>query len=218
MLLPVCFSMIPIKLPLLALVILFFGDTTSADTQGSVQLYSDGDCTTPNGSSIQAVSGFCIPTSQASSIAAKSFPSCSSGKPVLYISDQTGCNPPSIQPGVQSSNIGDCLSLQTGAGIGSAGFLCVDKVTTVGSQPAVATGKNPSSSSTPDSSTTSDQSSGQNPPIFSGMDLGNRIALGVGLGIGVPGLVLAYLTWRHNIQHHQQQLHQLRDPPPPYSP
>ncbi len=115
----------------IALFASFFAHISTADTEGSIQLYSDGDCTAKGGGPILTPHDLCIETNQTSSIYAISLPSCPNGHPVLYISDEESCREPSIQPGAQSGNVGDCLFLPTGSGIGSAAFVCIEKVTTV---------------------------------------------------------------------------------------
>jgi len=224
------------KFLLLARFAICFARPSSANTQGSVQLYTDGDCSTAQGAPISRPYNSCIEINQAGSIAAISLPSCPSGQPVLFISDEESCNRPSIQPAIESGIVGDCLSLTTGMSIGSAAFVCINQVTTVpDSQPAATTSIKPtlpivSTSATygADSSTTSttapDQSASQSTPSSGGMTFSDKIALGCGLGIGVPALIVGILTWYNAwVQWREQQRHPpLRLingdglPPPPY--
>src|SRR5205814_5383963 len=52
-----------------------------------------------------------IPTKKSSSITAITLPSCSNGeKPILYITDQEDCAPPSnIEPFISGGSVGKCL-------------------------------------------------------------------------------------------------------------
>lgn len=215
-----------------------FAHISTADTEGSIQLYSDGDCTTKQGAPILTPHDTCIETNQASSISAISLPSCPNGHPLLYISDEDSCHKASIQPAPQSGNVGDCLFFSTGSGIGSAAFVCINKVTTVSDTkpPAPTTLKSIVSTSATfaaESSVTSASSTsatspgsndGQRTPGFSGLSLSDRIALGCALGLGLPALIFAILTWYNawdqwrEQQRHPPLLRIIPAPglPPPY--
>jgi hypothetical protein len=216
------------KFLFLALFALYLTHLSSADTQGSVQLYSDGDCSTTQGKPISRPYNSCIEANQAGSIAAISLPSCPSGLPFLFISDEEKCNRPSIQPAVESNIVGDCLSLLTGSGIGSAAFVCINQVAAVSnSQPAatpIIEPTVPSTSTSATYATTPEQSATQNTPGSVGMTFSDKIALGCGLGIGVPALIFGILTWysawdqwREHQRHPPLRLiHGEGLPPPPY--
>jgi Mid2 like cell wall stress sensor len=222
----------------LALHASFFARISSADTQGSIQLYSDSDCSTTQGAPISRPHDSCIETNQASSIAAISLPSCSSGQPILYISDENNCNRPTIQPAVQSGILGDCLSFPTGSGIGSAAFICINRVITVSdtqplaSQTAASTTIKPTVSTTTTheanfwttSTNAPDQGASHNAQGSSGLSISDKIALGCGLGIGVPALIFGILTWFNAWDQWREQrrhpplrlIHGEGLPPPPY--
>jgi hypothetical protein len=200
-----------------------------ASSQGSVQLYSDSDCTKPSGTTIMLAVNTCLPSIQVAGIAAVSFPSCASGKPLLYISDYDQCMAPSVSQSVSSGNINDCLYFITGSYIGSAAFVCVGDVTTISdSQPAAATETTPeyTTTSTPTISTTTSApqpSSGQGAGGSSGLPLSDKIALGLGIGFGLPTLIVGFLAWYYNYLDRQEQLVRPRlrlvphdGPPPPY--
>jgi hypothetical protein len=212
-----------INLVFIALFACFFAHISTADTEGSIQLYSDGDCTTKQGAPILTPHGLCIETNQTSSISAISLPSCPNGHPVLYISDEESCRKPSIQPAAQSGNVGDCLFLSTGSGIGSAGFVCIDRVTTVSNAqaPALTILKSIVSTSAAyaaefsvtSASSTSATSPGsresQSTPGFGGLSLSDRISLGCAIGLGIAALIFAILTWYNAWnQWRDQQRHQ----------
>lgn len=199
-----------------------FAHISTADAEGSFQLYSDGDCTTKQGTPILTPHDTCIETNQASSISALSLPSCPNGHPVLYISDEESCREPTVQPAAQSGNVGDCLFLPTGSGIGSAAFVCIEKVTTVSDTqpPAPTTLKTIVSTSATDaaessvtsassaSATSPGSNEGQSTPGFSGLSLSDRIALGCALGVGLPALIFAILQWYNAwYQWREQQRH-----------
>jgi hypothetical protein len=230
------------KLRALVLVTLPFAllDSTT-NAQGTVQLYFDNDCTRPNGASISLIPYGCLPTLKAVAIAALSLPFCATGQPMLFISDVLQCKQPSLGPIVNSGNVGDCLYLPSGSGIASAAFMCVgDSINTPIIPPATSktapsslsvispilstptriitasTGSVPSQPSLPSSSSETTAPS-------TGMSLSDRIALGCGLGIGLPSLLVAILTWyyKHQDRRRQRVMPRLRlvphdGPPPPY--
>jgi len=200
-----------------------------ASAQGYVQLYSDSGCKEPSGTTIPLAVNSCLSSIQAAGIAAVSFPPCESGNPTLFISDYDMCQTPSILPPVSSRNINDCLFFATGSYIGSAGFVCVRDITTISnSQPAAVTETTPESTitSTPAISTTTSApqpSSGQRAGSSNGLSLSDKIALGIGIGFGLPTLVVGFLAWYYNYLDRQEQLVRPRlrlvphdGPPPPY--
>ena len=190
--------------------------------QGSIQLYLDDDCTESTGTAVSLVAGVCHNIDQAVAIAAVSLPPCASGRPILTISDYSDCERPSISPVVSSGNIGNCLFFPTGSDIGSAAFQCVGEIITVPDSPPPDTTSIYSSSATPPphftvssnrpvsihtssttttppaithSSTQPSQSSSSSGGI---LGISDRIALGCGIGFGVPALLFAALTWWNN--------------------
>lgn len=210
--------------------------TSAQDLQGSVQLYSDDGCSDPIGMLISLLAEVCLETNHATAIAIISLPSCANGSPVLYISDLDRCQNPSFSPLISSDIVGECLFFPTGSGIDSAHFACsVDGTTALtsqatvslaasSSQPTIPTGFSTSpavpsqvptlenisaaatTSSALDTTPAAQSSSDQPADSSSGLSLTNRIALGCGIGFGVPAVVLAYLNWRKRGP----------EPPPPY--
>jgi hypothetical protein len=205
-----------------------------AYAQGSIQVYLDDDCTDPTGAAISLRAGVCYNTDQAVAVAALSLPPCASGQPILTISDYSDCERPSITPLVSSGNIGDCLSFPTGSDIGSAAFQCVGEITTVpDSPPDTISSSNPpvsihasSTATTPAAIThSSTQPSQSSSSSSGGLGISDKIALGCGIGLGLPALFFAALTWWNNWWEIREsrthpQLHfipphiQLGDPPP----
>lgn len=212
----------------------------SADSQttGTVQLYSDDSCSQASGSNISLAVNSCLETNQSAAIAALSFPPCSNDvQPILYISDRIQCDKASIWPSVSSGNIVKCLSLATGAGIGSAAFVCVESVTTVSASPtAHATSQAdtaPSSKATTgaSSSTHAPESSvrpGAQDPTQSGDGLtqSDKVTIAVGVSIGIAALAVAIAgAWYTRLSAVFQLMPQrvrwmassgVSDAPPPY--
>ncbi len=123
---------------------------TSAISQsslyGTVQLYDDGDCTLPRGQPVSLAANSCLETNQAAGIAALSFPSCGT---LLYISDTDQCRQPTFSISPSSGAVGECLSLVTGASIGSAAFICTSSVTTASPAPTSQESSTPLSTPSP---------------------------------------------------------------------
>lgn len=209
--------------------IFFIFQISSTGAQGSVQLYLDGDCTNPGGLLVSLNAGVCLPANQSLGIEAFSLPSCSNGRPFLVISDRDECQQPSILPPVKSGNVKVCLSFATGLGIASAAFDCVGEITTVSHN----TNQNPvtsmlatiisatsvvpviSTASTPQESTTE-----QGPQSGGTLSVSDKIALGVGIGIGVPTLLVGAWACMHNMLREdvpgRLRLIEGDGPPPPY--
>jgi hypothetical protein len=176
--------------------------------QGSIQLYLNDDCTDPTETAISLMAEACYNTDQAVAIAAVSLPPCASGRSILTISDYSGCERPSILPLVSSGNIGDCLFLSTGSDIGSAAFQCVVEVTTIPDSPPPDTtsSSNPPVSTHISSTTTtpatithgSTQPSQSSSSSGGGLGISDKIALGCGIGLGLPAVFFAALTWWNN--------------------
>lgn len=210
--------------------------TAAQGTQGSVQLYSDAACSTSTGTPNSLLVEVCLETNRATAIAIVSLPSCTDGSPRLYISDLDRCQNPSFSPLVSSDVVGECLFFMTGSGIDSAYFACSSGATTgfngqatvpiaaSSNPPTLSTGASMNliissqvptleiasaagtTSSTLDPAPTALSSSGQPADPSSGLSIANRIALGCGVGIGLPALILGYLNWRKRSP----------EPPPPY--
>ena len=189
--------------------------------QGSVQIYSDSDCTIKNGSPVPLLINTCLQVNESSSISAATLPSCGNGEtPVLTISDQENCGPPSIiEPPISSGSVGKCLFFATGSFIASTGFTCVGESATTSSshtesgtaatmQPvsAASTAAHPTANSLP--ATNNDQTPSSPLPI------NDQIALGVGIGIGIPALMVAIFSWWTNWRALVDR--RRNDLPPPY--
>jgi hypothetical protein len=221
--------------PLIQVSVFFILLKSVTYAQGSIQLYLDDDCTDPTGTAISLGAGVCQNIDQAVAIAAVSLPPCASGRPILTISDYSSCEPPSISPLISSGNIGDCLSFPTGSDIGSAAFQCVGEITTVPDDPppGTTTSSNPPVSIHTSSTTTtpaaitysSTQPSQSSSSSGGGLGTSDKIALGCGIGLGLPAIFFAALTWWNNWWEIREsrthpQLHfipphiQLGDPPP----
>lgn len=219
------------------LIFLVIHFASAQDAQGSVQLYSDDGCSSPTGLPISLLTGDCLETDNVTAIAINSLPSCANGSPVLYISDLDKCQKPSFFPLISSDTVGECLFFATGSGIDSVHFDCsADYTNALTGQATVSqtvsislltipaglsaspttssqipTGEIISAAATtssalnpiPTAQSPPDQSTGTS----SGLSLTNMIALGCGIGIGVPALIFGYLNWRKRGP----------EPPPPYT-
>lgn len=180
--------------------------------QGSFQIFSDSDCASPNGPLVTAPDGTCQPIKNSSSITAETFPSCTNGgKAVLYISDQEQCAWPSlIESSISSESVGKCLFFTTGGTILSAAFTCVTGTPTT------------SAATSPTSIAARPIAKGAQTPPSLGLSTSDQIALGVGIGIGLPALLVAIITFFTNwlaFLHRPSRLwigHQHNDPLPPY--
>jgi hypothetical protein len=177
-----------------------------------VQLFDNTSCTSANGSSIEMVANLCLETYQVAAISILSLPSCSPGSPVLVMSDQGTCPQPSASA-ASSSETGVCLYLSSGNAIGAAIFFCQESETnTASSIPRVASQTTSSSArttlittssqtslttTTAPTSQASSNASDQNNSSSSGLSIGNKIALGIGISFGVPSLVLAFFSWQN---------------------
>jgi hypothetical protein len=211
---------------------------SAQDAQGSVQLYSDDGCSGPTGLPISLLTEDCLETDNVTAIAIDSLPSCANGSPVLYISDLNKCQKPSFFPLISSDTVGECLFFATGSGIDSAHFDCsADYTTAITGQVAVSQTASSSlltipaglsvspttssqiptveiisagatTSSAPNIIPTAQSPEDQSTDTSSGLSLTNKIALGCGIGIGLPTVILGYLNWRKRSP----------EPPPPYSP
>lgn len=215
----------------LAFLVITLSQLVSADSQpsyGTVQLYGDSDCTQARGGNISLEVNSCLDTNQSSAIAALSFPSCRNVQTTLYISDQEQCRKPTFWPSISSGNVGDCLSLATGSGIGSAAFVCVESVTTVSpgptgqgtSMPSLQTA--PSVYQTASSSTPSPTLDSQSPPASTGgLSRSDKINIAIGVSIGLAALIVAVVAaWYTRLGAIDSAPPQPIDPapPPPYDP
>lgn len=205
----------------------------SQASYGSIQLYTNGDCTQPESTAIRLEVNACLEINQSSAIAALSFPSCGNLRTILDISDQSNCRNPSFWPPISSGNVGDCLSLVTGSGIGSAAFVCVGEVTTVSSAP---TGQGTSVPSVQPDQTVSPSASSsilspalpsQSPsPSGGGSSRSDEANVAIGVTIGLAALFVAiwgvwYARRSYQLQTLPQNIrwassHRGPDPPPPY--
>ena len=220
----------------LAFLVITLSQLVSADSQpsyGAVQLYGDSDCTQARGGNISLEINSCLETNQSSAIAALSFPSCKNVQAILYISDQEQCRKPSFWPSISSGNVGDCLSLAIGSGIGSAAFVCVESVTTVSPGPTGQDVLVPSSQTAPrvyqtaSSSTPSPTLYSPNPPASTGgLSQSDKANIAIGISIGLAALVAAVAgVWYARLGAIFQLMPQRvrwtassrgPDPPPPY--
>lgn len=100
------------------------------EAQGSIQLFSDSTCNSPDRSFISLAAELCLETYQAAAVGFLSLPSCGSGYAVLVISDMTEYKRPSISP-VSSGEIRTCLFFPSGYAIGSTAFECMDDTNTI---------------------------------------------------------------------------------------
>jgi hypothetical protein len=197
---------------------------TAGQKQGSVQIYSDSDCSIKNGSPVPLLINTCLQVNESSSISAATLPSCGNGKtPVLTISDQENCGPPSIiEPSISSGSVGKCLFFATGSTIASTGFTCVGEGATTSSSHTesgpTATLEPVSTASTAAEPTANSQPTANNDETLpsSLLPIDDRIALGVGIGIGIPALMVAIFTWWTNWKTLDQWRRQNDDLPPPY--
>jgi hypothetical protein len=210
---------------------------SAQDAQGSVQLYSDDGCSGSTGLPISLLTEDCLETDNVTAIAINSLPSCANGSPVLYISDLDKCQKPSFFPLISSDTVGECLFFATGSGIDSVHFDCsADYTTALTGQatisqtvssslliiPAELSASPTTSSQIPTveiisaAATTSSalniiptaqSSSDHSTDTSSGLSITNKIALGCGIGIGLPAVIFGYLNWRKRGP----------EPPPPYS-
>jgi hypothetical protein len=219
-----------------------------AIAQGMVQFYLDDNCSDVDGSPIQ-LDEECKSGYQATAIAALSLTSCGKDeklRPILAISDSNCFQSPSISPPVQSGNIGDCLYFSTGIKIDSIAFACVndDELVTISNTPPAETqGESSSptpppvsaeratssqaSSSTSSSRPSATQASPVDPEESGGLSVSDKITMGCSIGIGLPALVFAILTWyNHWDRREQDEYPEIQivprdqenggDAPPPY--
>lgn len=220
----------------LAFLVITLSQLVSADSQpsyGAVQLYGDSDCAQARGGNISLEVNSCLETNQSSAIAALSFPSCRNVQTILYISDQEQCRKPTFWPSISSGNVGDCLSLATGSGIGSAAFVCVESIITVSPGPTGQGTSMPSSQTAPSvyqtasSSTPSPTLDSQSPPAStSRLSQSDKANIAIGISIGLAALIVAVVgAWYTRLGAIFQLMPQRvrwtarsRDPspPPPY--
>lgn len=217
--------------------------------EGVIQFYLDPDCKKVDGSSVKLDAEECFLGNQKTAVAALSMPDC--GKryyPLLTISDKDNCNQsPSISPPTTNGDVGACLSFSSGSGIGAVGFACGDEVVTI-LFPSITQSETSSSTqstvsavlatSTKESSTSSSSRPTPTPDLAipngqeddsAGLSRSDKITMGCSIGIGIPALVFAILTWyNHWWERREQETHpRLRivrrdvernaDDPPPYA-
>jgi hypothetical protein len=184
---------------------LFLAPST-ADKQGSFQIYSDSNCAIQEGTPIPLLLDSCQPINKASAITAVTFPSCGNGKkPILYGSDQEDCARPSIiEPSISSGSVGQCLFFATGTALSSAAFICVgdgDMTTVSPTEP----GARSTTSAAVQPTANNDET-----PSSPGLSITDRIALGCGIGIGIPVLVVLIFTLWKYLEHQRRLLAELR--------
>ncbi len=186
----------------------------------------------------------CLDIQDALSISVLSFPPCTDGQSMLVISDLTSCKRPSSLPIIRTSEVGDCISLNGGQFIKSTAFQCINSITTVSElAPTKTSADQPPAGSTVSTlikHTTSTKpaptviqssptivQSGQVVSPAEGLSQSDKIALGCGVGIALPGVLLAFFQWQHNRwpfrgpgrPYHPPPVgphHPPFDPPPPY--
>ncbi|KAK1751464.1 hypothetical protein QBC47DRAFT_391871 [Echria macrotheca] len=158
-----------------------------AANEGTIQFFSDPSCLTVAGEPITAAWNACEASDASRNYGAKAvlFPACDSGKAVLEISDMKLCSPPSFYPRALTSVVGECLVIPLGTGIASAGFEC--QVPVDSSSPSQVPPTKPTTPTTTEPSPS--PKSTESPP--GGFDESDKIALGVGIGIGLPTLLVA---------------------------
>src|ERR1700733_2129422 len=192
--------------------------------QGPVQIYSDSDCTIENGSPVLLLINTCLQVNGSSSISAATLSSCGNGEtPVLTISDQENCGPPSIiEPSISSGSVGKCLFFATGSVIASTGFTCVRESATTesGTSATLAPISTASTAAQPPANSQPTSNSEETLPS-SPLSIDERIALGVGIGIGIPALMVAIFTWWTNWMTLESDRRRWQDAPsndlpPPY--
>jgi hypothetical protein len=170
--------------------------------QGSVQIYSDSDCTIKNGSPVPLLINTCLWVNRSSSLSAATLPSCGNGETaVLTISDQEDCGRPSIiGPSISSESVDECLFFPTGSTIASTGFTCFGGSGTTSSSHTesrtTTTSEPVSAGSTTAPPTVTSQPTANNEET---LPITDRIALGIGIGIGIPALMVAIFTWWTNL-------------------
>ena len=213
------------RIPCLSVLLITLFQPLSADAQssnGTIQLYDDGDCTLPRDAFSRQINS-CLETNQAAGIAALSFPSCGNFPVILYVSDHEKCQRASFSTPPTSGNVGECLSLVTGAGIGSAAFVCVASVTTISASPtsqdsSIPSSQPPSSISQTTSSSTPSASPDPQDHGSTGKKLSrsDRITIAVGVSIGLAALIVAIvqltpqrIRWPHGDD-------EVGPAPPPY--
>lgn len=205
---------------------LVFADSPAST--GIIQLFSDAECTRPSGNNETLAVNSCLEANQASAISASAFPSCDNNvQAILYISDQIDCEKPTIWPSVSSSTIDQCLTFDTGVGIGSAAFVCVDTTSTLTPTSTSTAEATKSSQTTAEGSfnTESAQNSGQSSNSGGGISKSDKINIAIGLSIGLAALIVAIAAaWYARLgtlyqlrpQRVHWPLHPAHDPPPRY--
>jgi hypothetical protein len=181
------------------------------NAQGSIELFSDSNCTTlaTDESSGPWSINQCIETYFSSAISVVSFPPCENGgHPILTISDLVNCQPASYDPAPSTGEVDACLFFSSPNTIGSAKFKCVGGTSISSSkstapEPTTFTTSRYQSGPTATTPTTEPvpgpTDSSQGGITVSGtLSISDKIALGTAIGIGIPALVFTILTWWNN--------------------
>ena len=173
-------------------------------TSGSVNLYTDISCTSLYAESVLDID-YCLGTNANTihGVSIATLPTCSSGTPYLVITDALNCQQGSFSPPPTATALGQCLFLFDGLQIPSLAFGCaspesdgastncpVINITTPGTcTSSLATPSTYTILPTSISSSSPQASSTQ--PTASGFSRSDQIALGIGLGLGIPSLLVA---------------------------
>lgn len=197
-------------------VFVLFAAPIFADGEGSIHFYLDTACSKSAGDPLSIRLGNCTDGSyDYLGVEAASFPPCDNGQATLEISDVASCQPSSFQPPIKTTSTKFCLSLPNLFGIASAGFKCDGEESsnqeTTRPNPIVSTSSTASIASSSSEPSTSDTSG---PPRKSGYSASDVIALGVGLGIGLPSFLVTAFVCFFGTDFFRRAL----DLPPPYTP
>jgi hypothetical protein len=167
----------------ISLLFVVFTTPIFAGEEGSIQFYYDIYCKQPASDASSKIGACTLANdSQYLGAAALSFPACDGGEPTLEISDTEDCNS-SFQPPPATPVVAKCLNIPNAFAIASTSFRCVGGDTSNA-------GSTTSSSPVDQPTASASGQSTKGPPGPNGKySIADTIALGVGLGVGLPSLL-----------------------------
>lgn len=192
---------------------------------GVIQLFDDDQCNLRRDKTSSIPLGACLGVNNSAAVSVLTFPNCATGSPYLRASGGLACGVPSIWPYSEAFAPGDCLSFSTGLYISSVRFDCTEPESTA--KPSITTKPDPNLPTSSTSKPTSPSHQADPDRETAGeLSLSDKIALGVGLSMGITTIIIA--AWAGYYQMRGARLQIPRDSeqrfeypdeePPPYSP